>query len=79
LVLGGERRAGALVGEMRKLIEAEPRARIDYIEAVDAASLTPVVLLNARTLIALAVWIGAARLIDNLVVEFSGDQVTIEL
>jgi pantoate--beta-alanine ligase len=79
LLLSGERRAGRIVSEMRKLVEAEPRARIDYLEAVDAATLAPLNLLAGRALIALAVWIGPARLIDNLVVEIERDQVTLEL
>ena len=79
LLLGGERRAGILIGEMRKLVEAEPRARMDYIEAVDAATLSPLALLSGRVLLALAVWIGAARLIDNMLIEISPEQVTLEL
>ncbi|MGH9805482.1 MAG: pantoate--beta-alanine ligase, partial [Candidatus Acidiferrales bacterium] len=79
LLLGGERRAGVIVGEMRRLVEAEPRARIDYIEAVDAATLAPLSLIAGRALIALAIWIGAARLIDNLVADIEDGQVTVEL
>ena len=79
LLLGGERRAGILIGEMRKLVEAEPRARIDYIEAVDAATLAPLALLSGRALLALAVWVGSARLIDNMLIDISPDQVTFEL
>ena len=79
LLLGGERRAGILIGEMRKLVEAEPRARMDYIEAVDAATLSPLALLSGRVLLALAVWVGSARLIDNMLIDISPDQVTFEL
>lgn len=79
VLLGGERRAGIIVGEMRALVEAEPLARIDYIEAVDAATLAPLDLIAGRALIALAVWIGAARLIDNLLIEIGDDQLTLEL
>ena len=79
LLLGGERRAGILIGEMRKLVEAEPGARVDYIEAVDAATLAPLALLSGRALLALAVWIGAARLIDNMFIEIGAEHVTLEL
>jgi len=79
LLLAGERRAGILIGEMRKLVEAEPGARVDYIEAVDAATLAPLALLSGRALLALAVWIGAARLIDNMFIEIGAEHVTLEL
>ncbi|MBI2957062.1 MAG: pantoate--beta-alanine ligase [Acidobacteria bacterium] len=73
LIERGERRADAVLREMRALIEQEPRARVDYIEVVDAASLQPLARIGGRTLIALAVWIGGARLIDNLLVEETPD------
>lgn len=69
LIQAGERRAEEIVGEMRALIEQEPRARIDYIAVVDAARLEPLPRLSGRLLIALAVRIGSARLIDNMIAE----------
>jgi len=68
LIAGGERNAGAVLGRIKSLIEAEPLARIDYIEAVDPDDLTPANVLGDGTLIALAVSIGRTRLIDNLIV-----------
>ncbi len=54
---------------MREEIDAEPRARIDYVAVVDAAELAPVTEIRTKTLVALAAWIGETRLIDNVVVE----------
>jgi len=68
VIAAGERDAAAVLGAMRTLIEAEPRARVDYVEAVDPGELTPVAELRAGTLIALAVFIGRTRLIDNMIV-----------
>ncbi len=65
---GGERNPAAVLGRMRSAIEAEPRARIDYVEAVDPGELNPVASLRDGTLIALAVFIGRTRLIDNMIV-----------
>ncbi|MFQ5695741.1 MAG: pantoate--beta-alanine ligase [Terriglobia bacterium] len=65
----GERHAETLAREMRAVIEREPRARIDYVEVVDAATLEPLERLQGRALIALAVQVGPARLIDNMLVE----------
>ncbi len=64
----GERRAEVVLGRMRAMIEKEPLARIDYVEAVDAQDLKPVKEIRGGTLIALAVYIGTTRLIDNMTI-----------
>jgi pantoate--beta-alanine ligase len=65
-VAAGERDAGRLVAGIRSIIEAEPLARIDYVEAVDPESLEPVAGLGGDVLVALAVFFGSTRLIDNV-------------
>lgn len=72
----GERNAASIAAEMRRLIEQEPSARIDYAAVVDAETLAPVERVTGRVLVALAVWIGRVRLIDNLVVEEHDGRVT---
>jgi len=62
----GERDAGRLVSGIRSILEAEPLARIDYVEAVDPETLEPVAEIRGRVLVALAVFIGSTRLIDNI-------------
>lgn len=69
LVKNGERRADVIVSEMTKVIEAEPFARIDYVELVDADSIVPLAEVKGRTLGAIAVYIGKTRLIDNFITE----------
>ena len=64
----GERNAGALREAMAELIAAHPRARVDYIDLVDEATLEPVARLDRPTLVALAVYLGRTRLIDNVVI-----------
>ncbi|MCX6577808.1 MAG: pantoate--beta-alanine ligase [Candidatus Aminicenantes bacterium] len=64
----GERRAGVILGGMKAMIGEEPLARIDYVEAVDMEDLDPVKKIVKGTLIALAVFIGPTRLIDNMIV-----------
>jgi pantoate--beta-alanine ligase len=49
-----------------KLIEAIPGARIDYIEAVDAETLAPLVSRKSNGRLAAAVFLGKTRLIDNI-------------
>jgi pantoate--beta-alanine ligase len=65
----GERDSARLISSMRALIEAEPHARIDYIAITDTERLEPVETIPADvpTLVSMAVFIGATRLIDNIV------------
>jgi len=66
---GGEREAERLIASMRTMIEAEPLARIDYVAITDTDRLDPVEVIPADspTLVSLAVYIGATRLTDNIV------------
>jgi pantoate--beta-alanine ligase len=64
----GERNAEVILAGIRNLIAKEPLARIDYLEAVETKDLNPVREITAGTLIALAVFIGKTRLIDNMIV-----------
>ena len=65
LLLSGERDSRAAKQLMTDMISNEPLARIDYIEIVDAMSLVPVEIIKQPVLVALAVYIGKTRLIDN--------------
>ncbi len=68
-IVAGERDAVRLVAAMRKLIDAEPLTTADYVEIVDADTFEPVSRLRRGCLVLLAVFIGATRLIDNMLVE----------
>jgi len=64
----GERSPSALLAAARAPIEAEALARIDYVELRDADELTPFqTTIDRRAVLALAVFVGATRLIDNRV------------
>ncbi len=52
---------------MKSIIEAEPLAKIDYVEMVDADSIKPISVAQGRVLTAMAVYIGTTRLIDNFI------------
>jgi pantoate--beta-alanine ligase len=69
LVRDGERTATVIRQAMCALIEKNPGASVDYIEFVDDEKLGSVERLKGATLVALAVKIGAIRLIDNGIVE----------
>lgn len=61
--------ADEIVKLMSEMVEAEPMAKIDYIEAVDGVTLMPVKHIECGTLVAMAVYIGKTRLIDNFTVK----------
>ncbi|MBI3179908.1 MAG: pantoate--beta-alanine ligase [Deltaproteobacteria bacterium] len=61
----GERRAPALIAEAKGVVARARTARVDYIEIVDAESLTPVEHIDREVVCALAVYVGKTRLIDN--------------
>jgi pantoate--beta-alanine ligase len=66
-VKADERRAAAAIEATRKVFSSEPEVRVDYIEAVDWATLEPVEWIIPGTLFAVAAFVGATRLIDNFV------------
>jgi pantoate--beta-alanine ligase len=65
-VAQGERDGARLVADVRQFIEQSPAARIDYVELADDDSLEPVVQLKGPAVLALAVFFGRARLLDNV-------------
>lgn len=70
LVKGGERRAAVILDRVTRAIAAEPLARLEYASLCDAETLAEIEELRDRAVLALAVWIGKARLIDNIVFQF---------
>ncbi|HET7624834.1 MAG TPA: pantoate--beta-alanine ligase [Verrucomicrobiae bacterium] len=57
--------AARLKADLRKLIEHEPAARLDYVEFFDPETLAAKTSVSSGTQMALAVFIGKTRLIDN--------------
>ena len=67
LYTGGERSAGVLRGAMTTALGEEPLAKIDYVSVADPLTLRELDLITTGALVSMAVQIGPARLIDNLV------------
>jgi len=65
----GVRDALQLQGVLHRTLGAEPHARVDYAEIVDAESFESIVRVNKSCYVLLAVFIGKTRLIDNLSIE----------
>jgi pantoate--beta-alanine ligase len=62
----GEWRSASITSAVTQLIETKPGVKTEYIEIVDYETLQPVETLQGEVLIALAARVGAARLIDNI-------------
>ncbi len=68
-IAGGERDAGAVTAAAREVIVAAGAAKIEYISVVGPESLQEVRRIDGPVLVALAMRIGPARLIDNMLVD----------
>jgi pantoate--beta-alanine ligase len=68
MVRNGETDTNTIIKKMREVIEQVPYAQIDYISIVDAESLQNIEKIDRKALVALAVKIGLARLIDNIMI-----------
>lgn len=62
----GERNAIALIAVGKQIVAQEPAARLDYFEIVDPVTLDPMQELTSPALVAVGVFIGNTRLIDNI-------------
>jgi pantoate--beta-alanine ligase len=69
LFQGGERNPATLIAAAKQELATKPAVRLDYFEIVDPDDLTPVATINRPTLVAVAVFVGNTRLIDNTVLE----------
>ena len=61
-----EKSGKAIVDLLREKIAAASLAKIDYVELVDAETMQPVDIVRPNSLLALAVFFGKTRLIDNI-------------
>jgi len=65
--VGGERGVKRLVAAARAPIDSHQALELDYVELVDPVSLAPVETADPASIMAVAARLGAARLIDNIV------------
>ena len=76
-IIKGKKNAGEIRKEITEIIEGEKLARIDYIAIVDPENLQEVDNIEEEVLIAVAVWIGKTRLIDNIIARKSTSSMTL--
>lgn len=65
----GERDAAALLARARAVLDAEAGVRLDYLELRDGASLAAIERVERPAVLAVAAFVGATRLIDNLILD----------
>lgn len=69
MVEDGTTDVNELVTAMKDNISKEPLAKIDYVEVVDFTNIQKIDKISGSVLVAMAVYIGKTRLIDNFIVE----------
>lgn len=69
----GERCAASLIARGMQEIGAVPAVKVDFLEIVNPDTLEPVESVHGKALVAVAVWIGPTRLIDNVVLQADDD------
>ena len=65
----GERSASKILEASRRVIEQEPLVNLQYLELCNPETLEPLSGDIKRALLAVAAWVGKARLIDNIILE----------
>ena len=71
---GGERSAEQLKEIARAELATEPLARVDYVDLYTFPALQPVAEVTETSLLAIAVYIGKTRLIDNVIFTSSAEK-----
>ncbi len=68
MIAGGERQTAKLVESGMEVLKTVEGVRVDYLAIVDANTLLPVTSVETGSLVAVAAYVGATRLIDNFLV-----------
>ena len=68
LIVNGERNSKIIKEAIIKNIETEKLAKIDYVEVVDNELIQKIDYIKGEVLVAIAVYIGKTRLIDNFII-----------
>jgi pantoate--beta-alanine ligase len=69
MAAGGETSVKKITQRMKKIMTNAAKAKIDYVEIVDAQTLEKRTALKGKMLVLVAAWFGGVRLIDNIVID----------
>jgi pantoate--beta-alanine ligase len=72
LAHAGETDAEKIIGEMERVLQADPRVQTDYVALVNPATLQPVARVTAGTIALVAARVESVRLIDNAILGPAG-------
>lgn len=78
LVRSGEKNAETITARMREVIESGRPEHIDYVDIVDPLTMSRVTTVDRPVLVAVAAKIGAARLIDNILLDVNSSEIIID-
>jgi pantoate--beta-alanine ligase len=78
-IAAGERDAATIQALAESTIRSEPRVRLDYAELVDARTMHPATRVDGELVLAVAAFVGRARLIDNLTITAIGTEADTDL
>jgi len=80
LLQNGTRDAASLQAAMHRVLKEESRAKVDYVEIVDAQTFEPLTHINRKAYVLIAGKFGETRLLDNMLVDFrENSELTTEL
>lgn len=68
LIKGQERDVKKIIKTIEDMIKSKPTAKIDYVAVVDTKGLRDIKTISGEVMIALAVFFGSTRLIDNITI-----------
>ena len=68
MIKQGNKNPADIIRKMKQMIEKKKAAKVQYIALVDLSELKPKNIIKDDILIALAVWVGKTRLIDNTII-----------
>ena len=66
MVAEGERQVDVLLHKAKEIIAAEPHTKIQYVQVVDEDTMADITEVTPKAVMAMAVFVGKARLIDNM-------------
>ncbi len=69
LILNGERNSQKVIDKITEVLNTEPLAKVDYVSIVDNENIQPIDTIKGEVLVAIAVYIGTTREIDNFIIE----------
>lgn len=69
IIKKGEKNAKVIKSAMKEILSKYDKVKIDYVEIVSEETLEPVEYIEGKVIVAIACWVGKARLIDNIIIQ----------